>query len=490
MDVTLRRRFGFEGGQITAYEDEHLLDHDRGRAASSRILATEIERPRVGPMRDIVATIQPEQDVIVRADVAETVCVQGAPGTGKTAVGLHRAAYLLYTFADRLRRGGVLVIGPNSAFLSYIAAVLPALGEVDVRQVTLDELVGARVDRAQRGPRRRRDAEGRRAAGAGAGERGVRRAGRPDRAAGRADRVAAVARRRRRAGRRRARAPRPRRALRRRTRDAAAAAGARRPDPDGGGRRVARRPHAGCRRPVRAGAQDGHPAVAGRRPGAAGAAAAERPPTCWPRPPTGSSARRSSRCWSGTSRRAGPPPRAGRSPTRSSSTRPPTWSTASRASGTSSWTRRRTSRRCSCEPSAGAARPEPPPSSATSRRAPHPGRRPTGRRPCATSASRPPTSRCCAAATACPPTSSTSRAGCCRTSRRASRPPSPCARTSVCSRSCPRPTSVRQSTTRYAGCLPCPDRSASSWPTTSSSGCTARWRSTMRCSAATSPDRV
>ena len=144
MDVVLRRRFGYEQGHITAYEDEHLLDrteHER----RSRILAGEIERPRVGPMRDIVATIQPEQDVIVRADVARTVCVQGAPGTGKTAVGLHRAAYLLYTFRDRLRRGGVLVVGPNSAFLSYISAVLPALGEVDVRQVTLDELVGARV---------------------------------------------------------------------------------------------------------------------------------------------------------------------------------------------------------------------------------------------------------------------------------------------------------------------------------------------------------
>ena len=144
MDVSLRRRFGFERGQITAYEDEHLQDRSEV-SRSSRILATEIERPRVGPMRDIVATIQPEQDVIVRADVAQTVCVQGAPGTGKTAVGLHRAAYLLYNFADRLRRGGVLVVGPNTAFLSYIAAVLPALGEVDVRQVTLDELVGARV---------------------------------------------------------------------------------------------------------------------------------------------------------------------------------------------------------------------------------------------------------------------------------------------------------------------------------------------------------
>ena len=79
----------------------------------------------------------------MRADVTETLCVQGAPGTGKTAVGLHRAAYLLYTHRDRLRRGGVLVVGPNSAFLSYISAVLPALGEVDVRQVTLEELVGA-----------------------------------------------------------------------------------------------------------------------------------------------------------------------------------------------------------------------------------------------------------------------------------------------------------------------------------------------------------
>ncbi len=145
MDVVLRRRFGFERGEITAYEDEHLLDEDEV-SASSRILAGEIERPRVGPMRDIVATIQPEQDVIVRADVGETLCVQGAPGTGKTAVGLHRAAYLLYTFRDRLRRGGVLVVGPNSAFLSYISAVLPALGEVDVRQVTLEELVGGRVE--------------------------------------------------------------------------------------------------------------------------------------------------------------------------------------------------------------------------------------------------------------------------------------------------------------------------------------------------------
>ena len=96
-------------------------------------------------MRDIVATIQPEQDVVVRTDLATSVCVQGAPGTGKTAVGLHRAAWLLYAHRDRLRRSGVLVVGPNRAFLSYIGQVLPALGEVEVSQTTVDELVGHAV---------------------------------------------------------------------------------------------------------------------------------------------------------------------------------------------------------------------------------------------------------------------------------------------------------------------------------------------------------
>jgi DNA helicase IV len=138
--VAVRRRFGFAAGRLTSFEDEHL---DRGEelGTTSRILTDEIERPRVGPMRDIVATIQPEQDELVRADLDTTICVQGAPGTGKTAVGLHRAAYLLYAHRDRLRRSGVLVVGPNRTFLRYIEAVLPALGEVDVRQVTIDELV-------------------------------------------------------------------------------------------------------------------------------------------------------------------------------------------------------------------------------------------------------------------------------------------------------------------------------------------------------------
>jgi DNA helicase IV len=143
MGLRLRRRFGFQHGRVTAYEDEPLAGRpaDDVAAAHSDILEAEIERPRVGPMRDIVATIQPEQDDIVRSDLATSVCVQGAPGTGKTAVGLHRAAYLLYAHRDQLTRQGVLVVGPNDSFLRYIADVLPALGEIDARQTTVESLV-------------------------------------------------------------------------------------------------------------------------------------------------------------------------------------------------------------------------------------------------------------------------------------------------------------------------------------------------------------
>jgi DNA helicase IV len=142
MDLARRRRFGFSGGDLTAYEDEEFGAPAPGAAQPSRIMLEEIERPRSGPMRDIVATIQPDQDDIVRADADATVCVQGAPGTGKTAVGLHRVAYLLYAHANRMKRGGVLVIGPNRAFLAYIGNVLPALGEVGVTQLTIADLVG------------------------------------------------------------------------------------------------------------------------------------------------------------------------------------------------------------------------------------------------------------------------------------------------------------------------------------------------------------
>jgi DNA helicase IV len=147
MGVRLRRRFGFQHGEMTAFEDEQLLAEDGGGALASEILESEIERPRVGPMRDIVATIQPEQDLIVRLDLDRSVCVQGAPGTGKTAVGLHRAAYLLYSHRDQLSRQGVLVVGPNASFLRYIGDVLPALGEIDAQQTTIEELVAATMAR-------------------------------------------------------------------------------------------------------------------------------------------------------------------------------------------------------------------------------------------------------------------------------------------------------------------------------------------------------
>jgi DNA helicase IV len=140
MGVHLRRRFGFSAGELTSFEDEHL---DRGEVLglASDLLREEIERPRVGPMRDIVATIQPDQDEFVRADLDTSLCIQGAPGTGKTAVGLHRAAYLLYTYPDRLRRSGVLVVGPNNAFLHYIGQVLPSLGEAGITQSTIAGLL-------------------------------------------------------------------------------------------------------------------------------------------------------------------------------------------------------------------------------------------------------------------------------------------------------------------------------------------------------------
>ncbi len=151
MGLVMRRRFGFSGGELTAFEDEVFGatptapegDGQPGQAPLSRIMIEEIERPRSGSMRDIVATIQPEQDDIVRADATESVCVQGAPGTGKTAVGLHRVAYLLYAFRERMSRGGVLVLGPNRAFLAYIRNVLPALGEFDAKQTSVTELISS-----------------------------------------------------------------------------------------------------------------------------------------------------------------------------------------------------------------------------------------------------------------------------------------------------------------------------------------------------------
>lgn len=142
LGLSRRRRFGFDGGELTGYETEDLQTGAGGDVAE-RALREEIERPRVGPMRDIVATIQPEQDDLIRVGLDETICVQGSPGTGKTAVGLHRAAFLLYEHRRALARSGVLFVGPNRAFLSYISRVLPGLGEREVNEATLDELVAA-----------------------------------------------------------------------------------------------------------------------------------------------------------------------------------------------------------------------------------------------------------------------------------------------------------------------------------------------------------
>lgn len=145
--LRFRRRFTMADGELSAYLDEHL-DHPDGEGGGGipdPVLA-EIGAARTGAMREIVATIQAEQDVVIRAPLEGCLVVQGGPGTGKTAVGLHRAAYLLFEHRRRLSREGVLVVGPNRAFLDYIANVLPSLGERSVQQRTVVELASPRVD--------------------------------------------------------------------------------------------------------------------------------------------------------------------------------------------------------------------------------------------------------------------------------------------------------------------------------------------------------
>jgi len=143
-----RRRFTLVEGELTAYLDEQLDDPDHEEAGSGipdPVLA-EIGAARTGAMREIVATIQAEQDVVIRAPLDQCLVVQGGPGTGKTAVGLHRAAYLLFEHRRRLARDGVLVVGPNAVFLDYIANVLPSLGERSVQQRTALELCIPKVE--------------------------------------------------------------------------------------------------------------------------------------------------------------------------------------------------------------------------------------------------------------------------------------------------------------------------------------------------------
>ena len=146
-DVTLRRRFRTKGRALTGISDE-ALDGSLADAAASvdDFLLEELERARDTRMRDIVATIQADQYHLIAREPVPPLVIQGGPGTGKTAVGLHRASFLLYAHRDQLRR--VLVVGPNPAFMEYVSHVLPTLGEDSVDQRAVAELVdGAEVTR-------------------------------------------------------------------------------------------------------------------------------------------------------------------------------------------------------------------------------------------------------------------------------------------------------------------------------------------------------
>jgi DNA helicase IV len=148
LGLTRRRQFVVEGRTLVQMADDLFGPEAVAAAAAGGgpqvrgrdALLAELERARTGQMLDIVATIQTEQDVVIRAPMAGILTVQGGPGTGKTAIGLHRAAFLLFG-NDQLARAGVLVIGPNRTFLRYIAQVLPSLGEEAVVQTILSDLV-------------------------------------------------------------------------------------------------------------------------------------------------------------------------------------------------------------------------------------------------------------------------------------------------------------------------------------------------------------
>ncbi len=140
-DVIRRRHLTTSGRQLVHLDDEvfdlgALNTEDRATLAGEGALMAALTAPRTGRMGDIVATIQSEQDKIVRDEMSGVVVVQGGPGTGKTAVALHRAAYLLFTHRDRLARSGVLIVGPGRLFLRYIEQVLPSLGESGVVMAT------------------------------------------------------------------------------------------------------------------------------------------------------------------------------------------------------------------------------------------------------------------------------------------------------------------------------------------------------------------
>jgi DNA helicase IV len=139
--VTLRRRFRAQGRRLLDIADETLDGSTLDGAAVADFLLEELERDRSTRMRDIVATIQGDQYRLITHDGSRPLVIQGGPGTGKTAVGLHRASWLLYTHRERLARSRVLVLGPNRTFMEYVSHVLPALGESAVEQRAVAELV-------------------------------------------------------------------------------------------------------------------------------------------------------------------------------------------------------------------------------------------------------------------------------------------------------------------------------------------------------------
>jgi hypothetical protein len=139
--VTLRRRFRTDGRRLLDIADEALDGSVVDGAAVGDFLLEELERGRDAHMRDIVATIQADQYRLITHDPDSVLVIQGGPGTGKTAVGLHRASWLIFTLRERLQRRGVLVVGPNPTFMEYVSHVLPALGEDAVEQRAVTELV-------------------------------------------------------------------------------------------------------------------------------------------------------------------------------------------------------------------------------------------------------------------------------------------------------------------------------------------------------------
>jgi DNA helicase IV len=146
LGVVRRRHLRSRGRRVLDVEDdvfnlEALTEEDKATLGGEGALLAALSARRTGRMRDIVETIQAEQDRIIRAEPSGVLVVQGGPGTGKTAVALHRAAYLLYTHRDLLARTGVLVVGPNAVFLRYIEQVLPSLGETGVVLATLETMV-------------------------------------------------------------------------------------------------------------------------------------------------------------------------------------------------------------------------------------------------------------------------------------------------------------------------------------------------------------